>query len=183
MAHGDAWGAVDVVSGAMGIGGVANGARLASRALSPTKLGGGGLPANPTYDELIDLVQNSLDFSTKRNAALFWSGGNMKLAQRIGRLTGKTTLEQTRGGRYLDALKLFERADLTGKQAANIWNLASLRFAKGATGRINVFAFGAKKYGPYGMRTWWRIERRALLDQGKRFRVWRWRGDRIQDGL
>lgn len=56
----------------------------------------------PSYDELKDLAANSLDFGTKRDGALFWSGtGNMTFAKAYGTMTGRTTLEQTSGGQYL----------------------------------------------------------------------------------
>jgi hypothetical protein len=32
----------------------------------------------------------------------------------------------------------------------------------GASGSVNVFSTGARRTGPYGERTWWRIEKPAL---------------------
>ena len=75
------------------------------------------------------------------------------------RTVASNTLEQTAGGKYLDSLDLFNpKNGLTGNQAAEVWNIASKRFADGASGNVNVFSTGAKRFGPFGERTWWRIE-------------------------
>ncbi|HVW50485.1 MAG TPA: hypothetical protein VHC91_08780 [Trinickia sp.] len=107
----------------------------------------------------------ALDFSTNKDAAVFWSGPNMKTAQQWAQLHGKTTLEQTAGGKYLDGLNLFGKGSgMSGKQAAEIWDVASVKFAQGASGDVNVFGTGAKKMNDFGsMRTWWRIEKPALI--------------------
>ncbi len=123
-----------------------------------------GLSGIPSFDELKRLSQTTLDFSTAKDSAVFWSGSRMKDAQRWAFNTGRTTLEQTKGGKYLDSLDLFNpKNGLTGSQAAEVWNIASKRFADGATGIVHVFSTGAKRFGPYGERTWWRIEKPALL--------------------
>lgn len=114
----------------------------------------------PTFGELNYMAKNTLDFSTQRNGALFWSTEkNMDRAQFIGNLTGKTTLEQTTGGRYLDSLNLFS---INGNQAAAVFDAASARFAAGASGNVNAITFGATRFGPYGERTWWSIEQPIL---------------------
>lgn len=61
----------------------------------------------------------------------------------------------------MNDLKLFE--NLPGHQAAQIWDVASKRFADGASGNVNVFSTGASRFGAWGERTWWRIEKKALL--------------------
>src|SRR5512133_1619426 len=88
----------------------------------------------------------------------------MKAAQNwADSVVGKTTLEQTHGGKYLDSLKLFDKGSgLTGAQAAEIWDIASKRFADGASGKVFVFSTKTAKVGDYGIRTWWRIEKPAL---------------------
>jgi hypothetical protein len=87
----------------------------------------------------------------------------MEAAQKWASATGKTTLEQTEGGQYLDSVKLLDKANgLTGEQAADVWNVASQRFADGASGEAYVFKDGAKPFGQYGERTWWRIEQPAI---------------------
>ena len=124
-----------------------------------------GLSGVPSFNDLKNMAQNSLDFSTGKDGAVFWSTPNMRTAQNWAQANGKTTLEQTVGGKYLDGLDLFneKKSGLTGAQAAEIWDVASKRFADGASGDINVFSTGAKRFGPFGERTWWRIEKKALL--------------------
>ncbi|MCK6394605.1 MAG: DUF637 domain-containing protein [Zoogloea sp.] len=132
----------------------------------------------PSYEELQNLAANTLDFSTKPNGAVFWSGANnMMVAQWWASLTGKTTLEQTVGGRYLHSLNLFD--NLPGAQAAQIWDTASVRFANGASGNVNTFAKGATQFGPYGERTWWRLEQPALQANPNitNIRQWNWTMD------
>jgi hypothetical protein len=50
-------------------------------------------------------------------------------------------------------------------QAAEIWDIASKRFAAGASGDAYVFSTKANKISPYTgqPRTWWRIEKPELL--------------------
>jgi RHS repeat-associated protein len=125
-----------------------------------------GLIAGPPYDfaTLLHEAKNTLDFKTNPNGAVFWSGPRMADAQAWARANGKTTLEQTTGGQMLDSLKLFDSGSgLTGQQAAEIWDAASLRFAKEATGEVSVFSTGAKRMNNWGnLRTWWRVEKPAL---------------------
>ncbi len=119
-----------------------------------------------TYDVLMGQInQGTLDFSTAKDGAVFWSGPNMKTAQQWALANGKTTLEQTSGGQYLDGLNLFGKGSgMTGKQAAEIWDTASVKFAEGASGTAHVFGTGAKKMNDFGsVRTWWRIEKPALI--------------------
>ncbi|MEN3753034.1 hypothetical protein ABC733_11045 [Mangrovibacter sp. SLW1] len=53
---------------------------------------------------------------------------------------------------------------MTGKQAAEIWDSASVKFAEGASGNVHVFGTGAKKINDFGsVRAWWRIEKPALM--------------------
>ncbi|GEM56366.1 hypothetical protein B0A58_00200 [Flavobacterium branchiophilum NBRC 15030 = ATCC 35035] len=122
-------------------------------------------PIKPTFKELKNMAENTLDFSTVEDGAVFWSDKNMRTAQKWAESssTGKTTLEQTKGGEYLDNLDLFNpKNGLDGSQAAEVWDTASKRFAEQAKGEINVFDEGAERYGPYGERTWWRVEKPIL---------------------
>ncbi|WP_338865646.1 DUF6531 domain-containing protein [Myxococcus stipitatus] len=119
-----------------------------------------------SYDfaTLLHMAQNTLDFSTARNGAVFWATPNMPYAQAWAKANGKTTLEQTTGGKFLDDLHLFEPGSpVTKAEAAQIWDAASLRFAQEASGTVNVFSTGATRMGAFGERTWWRVERKALL--------------------
>jgi len=115
------------------------------------------------FATLLNQAENTLDFSTARDGAVFWSGPRMGDAQRWAAANGKTTLEQTAGGSHLNGLNLFDSSSgLSGAQAAQVWDAASVRFAQRATGDVNVFSTGATRFGPYGERTWWRIEKPAL---------------------
>ena len=85
-------------------------------------------------------------------------------AQSWAAANGKTTLEQTVGGQYLNSLNLFDPGSgLTGAQAAQVWDVESLRFAQGASGTVDVFSTGARRVNDWGItRTWWRVEKPAL---------------------
>jgi len=144
--------------------GLAGGENLYAYAPNPT--GGidpAGLSPIPSYDDLVRMTTHTLDFSTAKDGAVFWADRNMLVAQEWARSVGKTTLEQTAGGRYLDRLKLFD--NLPGPQAAAIWDIASNRFAAGASGETHVFSGGARRISQYTgkLRTWWRIEKPELL--------------------
>ena len=67
----------------------------------------------------MELAEN-LDVSTEKNTAIFYSGpGNRELAEAFAKINGKTTLEMTNGGKYLDELQLFaDKSILTKEQAA-----------------------------------------------------------------
>ena len=131
------------------------------------------------FEILKNLAKKELDFSTEPNGAVFWSGNNMLLAQRWAKKNGKTTLEQTVGGKYLDSLDLFGKdSPIMPKQAAEVWDIASKRFADGASGTVYVFSTGAKKLSPYGnIRTWWRIEKPALKQNKKVNKIVRMKKD------
>ncbi|MFY1831921.1 DUF6531 domain-containing protein [Myxococcus fulvus] len=117
-----------------------------------------------TFASLMHQVQNTLDFATARNGAVFWATPNMVHAQAWARRNGKTTLEMTTGGRFLDGLQLFEPGSPVSRaEAAQLWDAASLRYAQEASGNVNVFSTGATRQGLFGERTWWRVERKALL--------------------
>jgi RHS repeat-associated protein len=128
-----------------------------------------GLSGVPDFATLKDMAQHTLDFSTGKDQAVFWSGNNtrtnMEVAQNWAKANGKMTLEQTRGGQILNDMNLFgPGSGLTGQQAAEVWDIASKRFAEGASGNIHVFSTDAKKINKWGnLRTWWRIELPALL--------------------
>jgi hypothetical protein len=98
------------------------------------------------------------DFSTKENGAVFWTGDQMEAAQKWAELNGKTTLEQvtytmyyinqchlqTKGGKYLDSLDLFN-GPLNGIQAAGIWDIASRRYSENAVGDVYLFSFNQSR--------------------------------------
>jgi len=88
----------------------------------------------------------------------------MEVAQSWAVRHGKTTLEQATGGQFSHSLDLFgKKSHLTPIQAAEIWDIASKRFAQGATGTVNLFATRTTKLNPWGrLRTWWQIGQPAL---------------------
>ncbi|MGH8020916.1 MAG: hypothetical protein ACREIA_22060, partial [Opitutaceae bacterium] len=88
----------------------------------------------------------TLDVSTARNAATFYSGpGNRALAESFATANGRTTLEMTRGGSWLDAQKLFSPGSpLTPTEATAVWSRLSERFAQGASGNAVGFSQGAR---------------------------------------
>ncbi|OEK09132.1 hypothetical protein A8C32_10380 [Flavivirga aquatica] len=117
-----------------------------------------------SYDELKDMSENQLDFSTGPDEAVFWSGNRMFDAQSWAKANEKLTLELTPGGRFLDNLQLFgKESPLSGSEAAEIWDIASDKFSKGASGNLNVFSTGANRFGQWGERTWWRLEKPNLM--------------------
>lgn len=124
-----------------------------------------GLVPIPAFDDLKRMAESSLDFSTPRDGAVFWSGNNMQRAQDWATANGKSTVEMTPGGRYLNDLDLFGKGSpLTPQQAGEIWDIASNKFSNQASGDVNVFSTGAKKMNAWGnMRTWWRVELPNLL--------------------
>jgi uncharacterized protein RhaS with RHS repeats len=71
--------------------------------------------------------------TSQRQRMMPYSGlhPNMKTAQDRAAANGKTTLEQTGGGRYLESLKLFEPGSpVSAAEAAQIWDVASERFGQ-----------------------------------------------------
>ena len=87
-----------------------------------------------------------LDVSTGPNQAVFYSGpGNRALAEEFAQQNGKLTLEQTPGGQWLDAQKLFTSGKLTDEQALVVWGRLSERFAQQASGTAVGFVQGASE--------------------------------------
>jgi RHS repeat-associated protein len=121
-----------------------------------------------SFEELKNLASERLDFSTTLNCAVFWGTPNMVVAQDWATLNNRMTLEQTKGGMFLDKLNLFGGSSgITAAQAKEIWDIASKRFAELASGEVNVFSTGAKRFSPFGERTWWKIEKPALMKNDK----------------
>ena len=85
----------------------------------------------------------SLDVSTSRDSAIFWSGkGNQTLAEAFASKTGKTTLGWTSGGQYIESLNLSQ--SYSYEQIIRIWEILSERYAQGASGDAWAFVEGAK---------------------------------------
>jgi len=108
----------------------------------------GGRVALKSVDDYLRLVDD-LDVSTARNGAVFYSGkGNRELAEAFARQNGRTTLEMTPGGKFLDDLQLFgPNSPLTPEQATQVWSRLSQRFAAEASGNVTGFVRGARPEG------------------------------------
>jgi hypothetical protein len=92
----------------------------------------------------------TLDVSTATNEAVFYSGaGNRALAEQFAITNGRTTLEMTPGGAWLDQQQLFNtaRSGLTNEQAGQVWSALSQRYAQGASGNAVGFTNGARAGG------------------------------------
>ena len=104
----------------------------------------------------------TLDVSTAENGAVFWSGqGNQALAEQFAAANGKTTLEMTPGGSWMQGQDLFNPATspLTGQQASQVWDTLSQRFSAGASGSAVGFVNGARAASTFN-----RIEFPTLLN-------------------
>ncbi|MES2407094.1 MAG: hypothetical protein V4528_07210 [Pseudomonadota bacterium] len=88
----------------------------------------------------------TLNVSTSENASVFYSGpGNRVLAEQFANANGRTTLEMTPGGSWLDAQMLFSpNSSLSPTQAVQVWSTLSERFAAGASGNAIGFTQGAR---------------------------------------
>ena len=98
------------------------------------------------YEFLIKQAMTS-DVSTAENCATFYSGpGNRAKAEAFALENGKTTLEQTPGGKWMDDQKLFER-EIPGLSLAHkmrIWQTLSKRYADAASGTCIGFVENAR---------------------------------------
>ncbi|WP_139943002.1 hypothetical protein [Fulvimonas soli] len=91
-------------------------------------------------------MARTLDVSTAENGAVFYSGpGNRALAEEFAYVNGRTTLEMTPGGQWLDSQGLFgPSSPLTPGQATTVWSTLSERFAASASGNAVGFVQGAR---------------------------------------
>ena len=91
----------------------------------------------------------TLDVGTARNGAVFYSGrGQRALAEEFAAANGRTTLEMTPGGQWLDQQALFApNSPLTPEQATAVWSRLSQRFAEAASGNAVGFVQGARPGG------------------------------------
>jgi hypothetical protein len=97
------------------------------------------------FDDLMAQVR-AADFSTPRNGAVFWTGysqGNQAAAMSWAEANGKFTMEMTSGGKWLNNLNLYgPNSPVTSTEAKALWNVASEKFASGASGSVNAFTRG-----------------------------------------
>jgi hypothetical protein len=90
---------------------------------------------------------NNLDMSTPPNKAVFYSGpGSQDVAFEHKIATGKWTIEDTAGGKWLDSFDLYgfkKPSPITKSQADTIWMIASKKYAENASGEITLFVHGS----------------------------------------
>ncbi len=119
----------------------------------------------------LNSVVDDLNVNVARNKAVYWSGGPraMKTAARYARMRGKSTLEMTPGGKWLNDLKLFKKGgDGSFSQIANndkiqLWNRISGRFVESTRGEA-IAVLNKPKPGSIYLRT----ERKKMIENGVR---------------
>jgi hypothetical protein len=80
----------------------------------------------------------TLDVATLPNTVVVYSGRGMRAAaENFADANGRTTLEKTPGGSWLDAQGLFGAdSPLTTHEAMEVWANLSQRYAQGASGDV-----------------------------------------------
>lgn len=100
---------------------------------------------SPSFNSIMRQVE-TVDVSTPRNGAVFWTGyerGNQAAAMKWAAANGKSTIEMTPGGQWLNSLDLYGvNSPLTRAEADAAWLRMSERFTEGASGHINAFTRG-----------------------------------------
>jgi len=119
----------------------------------------------PEVQNLLDQVE-ARDVSTPRDGAVFYSGpGNGDLARQFADETGRMTIEDTEGGKWLSEQKLYENVydpdanptGLTDSEANLVWSRLSQRYAEQASGEAFAFVRGAN-----ADRVFWSTEAKTL---------------------
>ena len=101
----------------------------------------------PAFESMLQKVE-TLDFSTPRNGAVFYSGpGQGARAGAFAERTGGMTIEMTPGGKALASDPVFQ--SLSPTEQYQVWQKASTPFARGASGRVNAFIQGARPTGTF----------------------------------
>jgi hypothetical protein len=133
-----------------------------------------------SFHELREGVEDA-DVTTEPDQAVFYRGrdpvlgdealgdqaeavANRRIAESFAEQTGRTTLEQTPGGQWLEtATGSAENPNpnLTDSERRELWDRLSERYAEGASGEVHVFARKPNPATPEGD-TWDRVEERAL---------------------
>jgi len=122
---------------------------VASFATGTGELAAGGVAAaDRSFAYYMQIVER-LDVSTADNGAVFWSGqGNRAVAEEFAAANGRSTLEMTPGGSWLDGQNLFgPNSSLTSDEASQVWARLSERFSESASGNTIGFVEGAQPGG------------------------------------
>lgn len=125
------------------------------------------------FYRLAYIIDEVLDFSSTRS--VFYSGSNRETAEQWAKVRGVQTLELTEGGKYLDSLDLFNNsgiykngAPLSREKAAELWDIASRKFAMRSKGYAYVFIEGIDPVNEFGvLRTFFRVELPTLLSANR----------------
>jgi hypothetical protein len=116
-----------------------------------------------TATEISEVVTH-LGVKTPRDQLVLWSGlgekGEVRAAA-FAKEAGGMTLEMTKGGKWLNDLKLFENGvtNITKSEAYTIWLNASKSVAEQASGQVRVAAGTIKPESVFA-----KVERPALLN-------------------
>merc|ERR1711962_444304 len=122
-------------------------------------------PGEPHFENSENCERNMMkinvkktEFKTSANNAVFWQteigkkdgtdSKNMLAAHNFAKKKGKMTVEMTKGGKKMDKMKLFQGLK-NKKNAAYLWNCASMWFAQQVTGDVDVFGWNANKKSKY----------------------------------
>jgi hypothetical protein len=118
----------------------------------------------------LNSVIDDLNVNVARNKAVYWSGPRaMKTAARFARKKGKSTLEMTPGGKWLDDLKLFNTggngsfSQISYKDKKELWRRISGRFVESTRGEAI-----AVLDKPYPGSIYLKTERDGLIRKGVR---------------
>lgn len=86
------------------------------------------------------------DLSAPKDGAVFWTGyqqGNQAAAMEWAKLNGKSTIEMTPGGQWLQKLDLYgSNSPVKEFESDNLWRAASAQFARSSSGEVNAFKEG-----------------------------------------
>ena len=106
-------------------------------------------------DDMVRLAATELDFATAPNSAVFYSGpGNRTRALDFADENMRTPIDSTPGGKWLEDQQLYDRAGWSHADANRVWEVASTRYAEGASGTAVAFVEGAQPLGIFTQVEW-----------------------------
>ncbi|WP_260262113.1 RHS repeat-associated core domain-containing protein [Vibrio intestinalis] len=99
----------------------------------------------PDFQKILSDLRGK-NFATPHDGSVFWTGyqqGNQQAAMKWAKANGKSTIEMTPGGKWLEGLDLYgPNSPVSVEEADNLWRAASAQFARGASGEVNAFKSG-----------------------------------------